>query len=210
AARFGTTASCNDYPIHWDAPHDACARLAADPAGFLDAHHALGSVRAVLDRRRRQLELIALARALGRTPPAPPPEVSAVVSLACLEVGGAAAGPSGRTVTIDGDPVSLRELHVADVRPTGDGPIDVYRALAALLGGADPALAPPNALAPADLAGDDFPLARLDQLVDADPFRGARWPLDHPELIAVFPFERHLHAFVDAFRRRYLAQRGRL
>src|SRR4029077_3294734 len=50
ATRFGSTASCSDYAIHWDAPADACARLVADPAGFLAREGALSSVRAALDR----------------------------------------------------------------------------------------------------------------------------------------------------------------
>src|SRR5262249_53498489 len=77
ATRFAPTASCNDYELHWDAPGDACARLAADPAGWLAETGGLASVRAVLDRRRRQLELRALAARLDRTIPAEPPPVSA-------------------------------------------------------------------------------------------------------------------------------------
>ena len=97
------------------------------------------------------------------------------------------------------------------VRTAGDGPIDVYTGLALLLAGPGGDLAaavrPPE---PVQLSGDDFLLARLDPLIDADPFRGARAPLARPELIEVYPFEHHLHGFIDGFRRRYLAQRGRL
>jgi hypothetical protein len=60
------------------------------------------------------------------------------------------------------------------------------------------------------LDGPDFQLARLEPLVDADPFADARWPLAKPDLVEIFPFEPHLHAFIEPFRRRYLAQRGRL
>jgi len=53
-------------------------------------------------------------------------------------------------------------------------------------------------------------LAHLDAALEASPFDGTRWPLEHPELVAIYPFETHLHAFVEDFRRVYLAQRGRL
>ncbi len=209
ATRFGSTASCSDYTIHWDAPPDACAKLVADPQGFLDRDGALTSVRAVLDRRRRQIQIGELEQLLGRTPPPAPPPVQAVISLQCLAIDHAGS-PTAATVKLDGDELTVRDLHVAAVRTTADGPIDVYLALAALLAGTDvprARQAPPAAPAP---AGEDFALTRLDPLADADPFSGARWPLERPELVDVFPFERHLHAFVDAFRRRYLAQRGRL
>jgi len=209
ATRFGTTASCNDYVIHWDAPADACARLAAAPARFLAGQGALASVRAVLDRRRRQIELAALAERRGIRPPAAPPPASAIVSLACLVVDPSGDGiATGRTVTLDGEALALRELRVREVRGAGDGPIDVYVALATLLAGR--AVAPLRAAPPALPPGDDFPLIRADQLVDLDPFAGARAPLSRAELVEVYPFEAHLRGFVEAFRRRYLAQRGRL
>jgi hypothetical protein len=204
ATRFGTTASCNDYVIHWNAPADACDRLAKDPAAFL-AGNGLSSIRAVLDRRHRQIQIGELAKSLGRAEPPPPPPVSAVVSVQCLIVGSAVPA-HGTTVQIDGDDVGVREVRVAAITPTGDGPIDVYLALAALLGGSD---GRPRVDAP-PLDGPDFQLARLEPLVDADPFAGARWPLSRPDLVEVFPFEPHLHAFIEPFRRRYLAQRGRL
>lgn len=206
ASRFGTTASCNDYTIHWDAPTDACAQLAANPLAFLARDGALASVRAVLDRRRRQLAVIDLDGKLGRPllPVAPPP-VSAIVSLQCLAIDHAGK-PTGTTVTIDRESVAVRELHVANVRTDTDGPIDVYLALAALLAGTDM----PPARAAETLDTSRFPLASLDTLVETDPFAGARWPLTDPDLAAVFPYEHHLHAFVDTFRRRYLPQRGRL
>jgi hypothetical protein len=213
ATRFGTTASCSDYVIHWDAAPDTCRRLAADPIAALDRDGALAGIRAVLDRRRRQLEIGALAQALGRSPPVAPPAAGAIASLACFIVDPAAAGrdPTGATVTVDGDALSLREIRVPAVRTASDGPIDVYAGLALLLAGPAGDLAaavrPPE---PVQLSGDDFLLTRLDPLIDADPFRGARAPLARPELIEVYPFEHHLHGFIDGFRRRYLAQRGRL
>jgi hypothetical protein len=178
----------------------------------------------VLDRRRRQLEIGALARALGRQPPVAPPAAGAIVSLACFVIdppaGRAAGDATGTTIAVDGDAISLREIHVPAVRTGGDGPIDVYAELALLLAGRGGDLAAavrsagppgsPGSPESIDLAGDDFLLARLDPLIDADPFRGARAPLGRPELIEVYPFEHHLHGFIDGFRRRYLSQRGRL
>ena len=216
ATRFGTTASCSDYVLHWGAAPDTCRRLAAAPVAVLERDGALGSVRAVLDRRARQLELAALAIALGRRPPAAPPPASAIVSLSCFIVDPVGSGATiGTTVTLDGDAVGLRELHVAAVRTAGDGPIDVYAQLAALLGGDDGGIALAAATGapspePVEPSGAGFLFTRLDPLSDGDPFRGARAPLGRPELVDVYPFEHHLHGFIEAFRRRYLAQRGRL
>ncbi len=213
ATRFGTTASCSDYVVHWDAAPDTCRRLARDPIAALDRDGARAGVAAVLDRRTRQLELGLLARALGRQPPSTPPAAAAIVSLSCFVVDPAApaSAATGATIAIDGDSIGLREIRVPSVRTTGDGPIDVYLALAALLGGTDSTAAAlasaPEAVEP---QGGDFLLARLDPLIDADPFHGQRAPLGHPELVEVYPFEHHLHAFIDGFRRHYLAQRGRL
>jgi hypothetical protein len=216
ATRFGTTASCSDYVIHWDAAPDTCQALATAPIPVLDRDGALAGIRAVLDRRARQLELGELAMALGRPPPAAPPQAATVVSLLCFIVdppvasGSGPAAATGTTVAIDGDTVSLREIHVPGVRTASDGPIEVYAALGALFGGKDARLASAAAPEPIEISGGDFLLVRLDPLIDADPFRGAREPLRRPELAEIYPFQLHLHAFIDSFRRRYLAQRGRL
>src|SRR5262249_38171530 len=46
ATRFGPPpASCREVTVHWGAPPDACARLVADPTGFLADAGALDSVR---------------------------------------------------------------------------------------------------------------------------------------------------------------------
>jgi len=212
----GTVGNCDEYTIHWDAPADACQRLADDPTGFLAGDDALESVRAVLGRHRRALALRRLAVDLGGQPRGPePPPPRALVSLQCLIVDPAGTGvPDGRELLIDGDGVPVRELRVAAIRTAGAGPIDVYLALAALLAGghysggdADAAVA---AADPDLLAGPGFLLTRLDQLHGADPFLGARWPLDRGDLVEVYPFRRHLAGFIGDFRRRYWAQRSRL
>jgi hypothetical protein len=202
ASRFGDTASCDDYVFHWGARGDACAQLVADPEGFLTREGALASVRAVLDRRRRKLAILELR---PRPEAHAPPPVSAVVSLQCLSVD-VAGRPSASSVMIDGEQIAVRELHVAEIRTDADGPIDVYLALAALLAGTDV----PGVAAPRTLDTTHFPLVHMEELVDASPFTGARWPFADPALVAVYPFEHHLRAFIDAFRRRYLPQRSRL
>ena len=112
---------------------------------------------------------------------------------------------------VEGSEIGLREMHVAAIRTTDDGPIDVYTQMATLLAGPDTSiLEKPPAIPPEDVVGADFMLTRLDPLIEADPFRGVRWPLARPELVAVYPFEHHLGAFIDTFRRRYLSQRGRM
>jgi hypothetical protein len=208
AARFGTTASCSDFVIHWGAPADACTRLAANPVEFLDGD-ALDSVRGVLDRRRRQIAVGKLAVALGRPEARPPPPANAVVSLACFVVDPSGTGvATGKTATIDGDTVSLREVKIAAVEPKGAGPIDLYVALAGLFAGTFDRR--PGAPLPPVADGADFQLLRADALAEADPFRGTRWPLERGELAEVYPYHRHLHGFIETFRRRFLGQRGRL
>jgi hypothetical protein len=211
ATRFGTPASCSDYTLHWDAPKDACTKLAADPSAFLDEHDALDPIRDVLDRRKRQAALRALALALGHEPTinAPPP-ASAVVSVACFVVDAGAASAAGRQVTLDGETITVREARVAAIAGTGAGPFDVYAKLAELFAGTKTA-APREATEPVDL-GADFPLARLEPLVDVDPLvdRTVRPLLDRADVREVYPFDQHLHAFVEDFRRVYFAQRGRL
>lgn len=210
ATRFGKPpASCRDVSVHWDAPADACARLIADPIAFLDDQGALASVRDVLDRRQRQIEVRALADQLHERMVVPdPPAPGVVVSLQCLAVDPSSAGKVTTTlIDVDGAPIEVREVRVPSVITAGAGPIDVYAAMSSLLAGGTIAAAKPAAPVALD-AG--YLLTQLDGLEDADPFLGARWPLERGDLIDVYPFHRHLNGFVEAFRRRYRAQRGRL
>ena len=216
ATRFGTPAACSDYTFHWDAPRDACAKLAADPEAFLSSHDGLKPIRAVLDRRRRQVALRRLALALDHAPtlPAPPP-ASSVASVACFVVGGAAPSFSGRSVVVDGETLLLREATTPAIAGAGAGPLDLYAQLARLLAGASAPVADRSGAEPpiVDAASNtDFPLASLEPLVVLDPFvdKGVRTLLANPALVEVYPFDRHLHAFVEGFRRIYFAQRGRL
>lgn len=227
ATRFGTPASCSDYTIHWGAPVDACTRLAANPVGFLDATGALDSMRGVLDRRRRQQAIRKLAFDLHEEPTMPePPPASAVVSAVCFVIDssmapGAAAVASGREITLDGETIGMREVRASTIRTMGAGPIDVYSQLALLLGGrayAGPATGNDARLAPGttgpvtQLRDGAHRLLMLEPLVDADPFLSAdaKATLERPDVALVYPFDKHLKSFVDAFRRVYLPQRGRL
>jgi hypothetical protein len=268
ATRFGTTASCSDYTLHWGAPPDACAKLAADPEGFLADSDALTSIHAVLDRRKRQIAMRELAGKLGEEPTLPePPPARAVTSVSCLMFDGAKPVVA-KAIVVEGEQLALREVHAAAIAPAGAGPIEVYKAVAMLLGGnryagasegtriegtnaideegvtppASPAGAttpsgsaagspatapssgpavgapptspdsrnPPTPAAKIEIASTDFTLLALEPLVDADPFLANAELLDRADLVAVFPIEQHLRAFIDAFRRVYLPQRGRL
>ncbi len=261
ATRFGSPASCSDYEIHWDAPRDTCTQIAANPHAALEAHDALEPIRHVLDRRRRQLAIRALAAALGETSALPePPPARAVTSVACLMIDPASSlAATGRAITVDEQSISMREVVMTTLTPTGTVPLDAYIALSLLLGGtkhggpaiddasrmfdideevpvdeagsasdadsasdAGPAAdATPLRARSAELPGalDDstFMLVALEPLVDTDPFArtGPGAPaldaaLSRADVVEVYPFARHLHDFIDGFRRVYLPQRGRL
>ena len=235
ATRFGTTASCSDYTIHWGAAPDACTKLAADPEGFLGDSGALTSIHAVLDRRKRQIAMRELAGKLGEgaTLPEPPP-ARAVTSVSCLMFDGAKPVVA-MAIVVEGEQLALREVHAAAVAPAGAGPVEVYKAVALLLSGSRYAGAAhgikvdgqnavddspdgstpdssnsPTPTAKIEIAETDFILLALEPLVDVDPFLANSQLLDRSDLVSVFPIEQHLHAFIDAFRRVYLPQRGRL
>ncbi|HEY5924087.1 MAG TPA: hypothetical protein VIV11_20545 [Kofleriaceae bacterium] len=202
ATRFGSPASCSDYTLHWDAPADACARIAKDARGFLEEHDALEPMRAVLDRRRRQAALHTLMLELEHksTLPEPPP-ASHVASVGCFSVGSASSS-SGSTIDIDGETLLLR----AATTPATTS-LDVYTDLARMLAGATTTVRPATSEPLLDDA--EFPLASLEPYLAIDPFT-IRTALGAAELVEVYPFDRHLHAFVEGFRRVYFAQRGRL
>lgn len=216
AARFGTAVTCASYHLHWGAPAESCAALQADPRRFLEAHGAWADVAGVLDRRRRALELRALATRLGEPLPPEPPPASAVVSLSCVSLSPELAQPvvEGRTVLVAGQEVGVRHLRLPAIALDDAGVLALVARLAELLAGAA-VLAPRPTTAPVEPAplGEtwaSFSLVRLEGLEGADPFSGEVWPLARAELREIYPYHRVLVRFIEDFRRRYLAQRGRL
>lgn len=214
SARFGTAVACAAYHLHWSAPADSCAALRADPRRFLETHGAWADVAGVLDRRRRALELRALAARLGKPLPAEPPPASAVVSLSCLSVEPALARPTveGHTVRVVGQEVGVRHLRVPAISLDDVGTIELLSGLAELLAGAPtlPLSSEAAPAAPSEPAQEEFSLLHLEPLESTDPFAGEHALLQRAELRPIYPYHRVSLRFIEDFRRRYLAQRGRL
>ncbi len=203
---------CREYHVHWGAPPDACARLVADPERFLAAAGALDSVRAVLERRRVSAELVALH---GQPPP---PEAERVISFSCyIETDG--KEESSQELTLAGEKVRAEEVRLRPSPADAALFVDRYDAVARLLvkgfhygrllsdaglgEGASPALA-------GSFAGRDFLLARLYELDSIDLYVDPGFLATRPDLLEVYPYQRHLKNFVQTFRRQYLQTRGRL
>jgi hypothetical protein len=193
--------TCREFHVHWGAPLDACKRLAANPEGALSAAGALGDVRAVLERDRA-----------GREP------VQRIVSFQCYFEGEAAA-PTSTPFTFAGQPFTVDEVHVAPSPADAALYIDRYDAVARLLvrgfhygalmseAGVEPGSA---AGMQAAFGGHDFLLTRLYGLDSADIYLDAGWIAQRPDLLEVYPYERHLRNYVQLFRRQYARVRGRL
>jgi hypothetical protein len=212
-------ATCEEIVVHWNAPVDACARLAADPRGVLDGVDALDGVTGMLARRSRKIELTALE-------PVPAPEAVApaarVVSLQCLMFDEAAApGPVvERPAVIDGETFVVREARTAPLAADGASQVRLYKAAAALLAPGFGygrltsnqafGVRPEEATLAATFKDPQFLLTKLDLLRDADLFLGNEWLGDRPDLLAVYPYHVHLQTFVEVFRRQYREHRGRL
>jgi hypothetical protein len=212
-------AECKEIIVHWGAPADACAKLAADPAGFLDAHDTADVVHDVLEMRRRKLELsrIGMQRQPGDTPTA-----QRVVSFQCLVVGDAAATPAPieRTMTFDGETFRVREARMTALSSDEGSQIRLYKDLAELLAegfgygrltsqqavGARPE----EATMAASFKEPTLFLTKLDLLRDADLFLGNDWLANRQDLLDVYPYHLHLLNFVEIFRRQYQQHRGRL
>jgi len=212
---------CREYTIHWGAPDDSCTRLTNSPTSFLSSSGALSSVRSVLQRHAAKANLRQLAKKLGKKPPKNPlPDPRRLVSFQCLIVDDNGSGKLSRTeASIDGTTLAIREVRGTSPTASGDGQLVAYKKLALLLGGvhyngpvdqsgiADLASRPS---ATNDVVGADFALTRLDLLRQSDPFVAGSPAMSEQKLVDVFPFRFHLQNFVDAFRRAYRRQRGRL
>lgn len=203
---------CREYHVHWGAPADACARLVADPERFLAAAGALDSVRAVLERRRVAGELTALR---GQPPPVAPERA---ISFSCY-VEGEGREESSQAFTLAGEQFRADALRVPPSPSDAALFVDRYDAVARLLvkgfhygrllseaglgEGASPALA-------ASFAGRDFVLSRLYELDSIDLYVDPGFLATRPDLLEVYPYQRHLKNYVQTFRRQYLQTRGRL
>jgi hypothetical protein len=202
---------CREYHVHFGAPPDACERLAQSPQQFL-AGAALGDIRSVLERRRVGQELAALGA------PAQAAEPSSVVSFQCYIEGGA---PARRSIafTLDGQAFTAEELRVPASPKEAMLFVDRYDAVAGLfakgfhygnlLSEAGLTESSPTALG-ASFAGNDYLLTRLYELDSVDLYLDPAWLAGRPDLLEVYPYQRHLKNFVQTFRRQYRRERGRL
>jgi hypothetical protein len=205
---------CRELHVHWGAPPDACARLVAAPEKFLAESGALGSVRAVLDRYRLGEELVALGGPKQRLTP------SAVVSFHCYVEGSGAAERKSTPLSLGGYAFSAEELHIQPSPANATLYIDRYDAVARLMvngfhygrllseaGLGDEPAAPGMQ---ASFSGHDFLLGRLYGLESIDIYLDPGWMAQRPDLLEVYPYQRHLKNYVLTFRRQYLRERGRL
>jgi hypothetical protein len=187
--------------VHWGAPLDACQKLVANPTAVTAK---LDDVAAVLDRRAHG--------------PATSPAPSAVVSFSCYFEGGTPER-SSNAFTLAGSTFTAEELHVP---PTATGNtlfIDRYDAVAkllvrgfhygALLSEAGIEQGPATGLQAA-FAGQDFLLSRVHGLDSLDIYLDAGFVAERPDLLEVYPYQRHLKNYVQIFRRQYRRERSRL
>jgi hypothetical protein len=204
---------CSELHIHWGAPADACTQLAADPDRFLMASAALEPVRQVLARHRVGAELVALGA------PRPTLAPQAAISFQCYIEAPGAATRRRAAVTVAGQRFDAVELRVPP-SPPGDALfIDRYDAVASLLvdgfhygrllseAGLD--LTPADGLE-GSFTGHDFLLTRLYGLESVDLYLGPSFLAGRPDLLEVYPYQRHLKNYVQTFRRQYRRDHGRL
>jgi hypothetical protein len=194
--------ACREYHVHWGAPLDACDRLAADPAAALTAASARGDVDIVLDRHRLSPD---------RAP-------ATFLSFQCYFEGDAAA-PKTTPFRYAGQALSVEEIHVPPSPPGATLFVDRYDAIARLLVrgfhyGAllsDAGLEPGSASGlQAAFAGRDFLVTRVHSLDSVDLYLDPGFVATRPDLLEVYPYERHLKNYVQIFRRQYERVRGRL
>ncbi|HET7499739.1 MAG TPA: hypothetical protein VFK02_02020 [Kofleriaceae bacterium] len=211
-------AACEEVIVHWAAPPDTCARLVDRPVAVLDQLGALDAVRGVLASRATSAE----TRSLGPARPTDLPPAQRIVSFQCLMFDPAAtlAPPVERTLALDGERFTTREVRMTPLVGDGGSQIRLYKQLAALLAPgfgygrltsnqAVGATAEEAALARA-FGQPVFWLTKLDLLRDADLFLGNDWLTRRPDLLEVYPYHLHLQNFIEIFRRQYLQHQGRL
>jgi hypothetical protein len=203
---------CREYHLHWGAPLDACKSLSANPQAFLSESSALYDVRQTLERYRVEGDLSSLG---GPKPPADP---SSLVSFHCYFEGDAHERTS-TPFALAGWSFTAEELSVPRSPPDAALYIDRYDAVSRLLvngfhygrllseAGVDGASA--TGLESSFVA-PDYLLTRLYELESIDIYLDPGWLLRRPDLLDVYPYERHLKNYVQVFRRQYRRQAGRL
>lgn len=204
-------AQCREVHVHWASPPDACAQLAAKPEDFLTKVKAWGDVKSVLDRHRLATELAGIA---GPAPNAPPQRF---VSFQCH-----AEGPSARKsipFVLAGQPFVAEEVHAPRSPPNAAIYVDVYATVGSLFvkgfhyghllseAGLEASSA---AGLEKSFEGNEFLLTRLYEMESIDIYVEPSWLGGRPDLLEVYPYERHLKNFVQTFRRQYRRERGRL
>jgi hypothetical protein len=180
--------SCREFHVHWNAPPDACKRLAADPSVV----GALPDVAAVLERARSAHSAVGF------------------LSFQCY-FEDAASAPTTTPFDYAGQGFTVEEIHVAPAKTETDR----YHAVARLLVpgfhyGALLSEAGIPTGAPARFDGHDYLLTRLYGLDSVDIYLDAGILAARPDLVEVYPYERHLRNYVQLFRRQYTRVRGRL
>jgi hypothetical protein len=203
---------CREFHVHWGAPLDACQQLAKNPEGFLASSSALDSVKVVLDRYRLGKELAALGAQK------PPLEPQAFLSFQCYFEGGTEERKN-TPFALAGYHFAADELRVPPSPPGALVFIDRYHAIAELLvhgfhygrllseAGLEQGAA--TGLE-ASFAGRDYLLTRSYELDSIDIYLEPGWIAARPDLLEVYPYQRHLKNYVQTFRRQYRQERGRL
>ena len=207
---------CREYHVHWGAPADACQRLASSPESFLDATGALKDIRRTLDRYRVAGDLVALG---GTAPPDP----STFMSFSCYVE---APGETQRTsapFSLFGRTYSADQLRIAPSPADASLFIDRYAAVARLLVSgfhygsflSDTAVDTGSGNAPeasleSAFNASDFLLTRTYELESIDIYLDPGWLANRPDLLDVYPYERHLKNYVEVFRRQYRRERRRM
>jgi len=230
---------CNEYTIHWNAPADACRRLAEDPLGFLESSGARDRVLQVLGRSREQQTLRKLDQsgAIGALRLARPRAFDPlrshqrVVSFQCYiqpvhPCRGATCAPqlpslSYRHFTLAGHRFTAGELRVEHTGVGRNASIRMARQLASLLAPgfyygrltseASSMQRDEEGIPFASLfKGRDFLLSKVEYLRGADLFLGEDQLGGRADLYEVYPYHLHTKTFVEVFRRQYTLRRGRL
>jgi hypothetical protein len=210
-------AECKELVIHWDAPDDACERIATAPTDALAELGVLDEVREILALRDRKAELAQLGvhQAPGELPVA-----QRIASFQCLIVGGTGGGLTVREASLDGVPFAVRETRAPVLAADGASHIRLYKLLAEVFAEnfgygrltSNQAIEarPAEANLAATFRDPAFLLAKAELLRDADLFLGNEWLGERPDLLEIYPYHLHLQNFVEIFRRQYWQHRGRL